>query len=217
MSDEDSAGRQLPLVVYTIGHSNVALEALFALLARHEIAALVDVRSAPYSRYVPHFNRPSLEAAAKRAGIAYHFKGDTLGGRPQGDEYYDAEGHVLYGRVAQADWFGRGIDQLRELAGRERVAIMCGEEDPAGCHRRLLVGRVLAQDGALLRHIRGDGRIEEERAVAIDVPPPSLWDDPSEEAAREREERAWRSIRPVSRTPAPSDSSSGSAAPASDD
>ncbi len=215
MSDEDFAARPLPLVVYTIGHSNVALEALLALLARHEIAALVDVRSAPYSRYVPHFNRPSLEAAAKRAGIAYRFMGDTLGGRPQGDEYYDAEGHVLYGRVARADWFRQGIARLRELAARERVAMLCGEEDPVGCHRRLLVGRVLAREGALLRHIRGDGRIEEEREVALDVPPPSLWDDASEEAAGEREERAWKSIRPVSRTPAPSDSSSGSAAPAS--
>ncbi len=208
MPDEDPAGQQSPLVVYTIGHSNVALEALLALLARHEIAALMDVRSAPYSRFVPHFNRPSLAAAAKRTGIGYHFMGDTLGGRPQDDAYYDDEGHVLYDRVARADWFERGIARLRELAGRERVAVMCGEEDPAGCHRRLLVGRVLAREGALLRHIRGDGRIEEEHAVAIDVPPPSLWDDPSEEATREREERAWRSIRPVSRTPAPSDSSS---------
>lgn len=213
MPDEESQ----PLVVYTIGHSNVALEALEALLALHEIAALVDVRSAPYSRYVPHFNRPSLEVAARQAGISYRFMGNTLGGRPQGDEYYDAEGHVLYGRVARADWFQRGIAQLRELARRERVAVLCGEEDPAGCHRRLLVGRVLAREGALLRHIRGDGHIEEERAVAIDVPPPSLWDDPGEEATREREERAWRSIRPVSRTPAPSDSSSGSTVPASGD
>lgn len=213
MPDEESQ----PLVVYTIGHSNVALEALLALLARHEIGLLADVRSAPYSRFVPHFNRPSLEAAAKRAGITYRFMGDTLGGRPQGDDYYDADGHVLYGRVARAEWFQRGIAQLRELAARERVAVLCGEEDPAGCHRRLLVGRVLARDGALLRHIRGDGRVEEERAVAIDVPAPSLWDDPAEEAVREREERAWRSIRPVSRTPAPSDSSSGSAAPASGD
>ncbi|HEX6799697.1 MAG TPA: DUF488 domain-containing protein [Ktedonobacterales bacterium] len=205
------------LVVYTIGHSNVALEALLALLARHEISLLADVRSAPYSRYVPHFNRPSLEVAARQAGIGYRFMGDTLGGRPQGDEYYDAERHVFYSRVARADWFQRGIAQLRELAGRERVVVLCGEEDPAGCHRRLLVGRVLAREGALLRHIRGDGHIEEERAVAIDVPPPSLWDDPSEAAAREREEQAWRSIRPVSRTPAPSDSSSGSATPASGD
>lgn len=211
MSDEDSP----PLVIYTVGHSNVALEALLTLLARHEIAVLADVRSAPYSRYVPHFNRPALEAAAGRAGITYHFMGDTLGGRPQGDEYYDAEGHVLYGRVARAEWFQRGIARLRELAVRERLAVMCGEEDPTGCHRRLLVGRVVAQEGALLRHIRGDGRIEEERAVAIDVPPPSLWDDPSDSAAREREERAWRSIRPVSRTPAPSDSSSDSREPAS--
>jgi uncharacterized protein (DUF488 family) len=204
-----------PLVVYTVGHSNVPLEAFLALLVRHQIEALVDVRSAPYSRYVPHFNRNALEPAVERAGIAYRFAGESLGGRPEGDEFYDAEGHVLYVLVARTASFRRGIARLQELATSGRVAVMCGEEDPASCHRRLLVGRVLAREGALLRHIRADGHVEEEREVALVVPPPSLWDDPDDASARE--EAQWRSIRPVSRSTPPSNSSRPSGEPASED
>jgi uncharacterized protein DUF488 len=222
-----------PLVVYTVGHSNVPLENFLALLARHQIATLVDVRSAPYSRYVPHFNRNALEPAVERAGIAYRFAGESLGGRPEGDEYYDAEGHVLYARVAQTPSFRRGIARLRELAANGRVAVMCGEEDPAGCHRRLLVGRVLAREGALLRHIRADGHVEEEREVALlrhdrsgrrgeeerevalGVQQAALFAAPDDAAARE--EAQWKSIRPVSRSTAPSNSSRPSGEPASDD
>ena len=218
MSESESAARddtREPLVVYTVGHSNVPLESFLALLARHQIATLVDVRSAPYSRYVPHFNRNALEPAVERAGIAYRFAGESLGGRPEGDEFYDAEGHVLYARVAQTPSFRRGIARLQELAASGHVAVMCGEEDPAGCHRRLLVGRVLAREGALLRHIRADGHVEEEREVALAVPPPSLWDDPDDAAARE--EAQWKSIRPVSRSTPPSNSSRPSGEPASGD
>ena len=42
------------------------------------------------------------------------------------------------------------------------VAMLCAEEDPTGCHRRLLVGHVLAERGIAVGHIRGDGRLQAE-------------------------------------------------------
>lgn len=177
--------------VYSVGHSNQSLDAFLALLKRHGVEGVADVRSAPYSRHAPHFNRPELERAVRAAGLAYVFLGRELGGRPEGDEFYDAEGHVLYGRVARAPFFQDGLRRLVEGARRRRVAMMCAEEDPAVCHRHRLVARVLTERGMPVRHLRGDGRIQTDAEVA---------GGPAEEQGLlfdEFREAAWRSLRPV--------------------
>jgi len=193
------------VTVYTIGHSNHALERFLALLDDHAIGSLVDVRSAPYSRYVTHFNRPDLEAAIERHGLRYTYMGDELGGRPPGDEFYDADGHVLYSRTAKAPFYRRGLDRLIEEASLYRTAIMCSEEDPTDCHRRLLIARTLAEQAVEVVHIRADGRLQREDDFRHEQQL-SLW----ETAASEDEDAEWKSIRPVSRRRPQSSSSSPS-------
>src|SRR5262245_44483229 len=140
--------------LYTIGHSNQTLDEFLALLAKHGIQVLVDVRSHPYSRYVTHFNREELQAAVQPCGIRYGFSGRELGGRPDDESFYDEHGHVLYFRVAETPAFLDAIARLEAGIREYRVAIMCSEEDPAVCHRHLLVGRVMAQRGTTVLHIR---------------------------------------------------------------
>src|SRR5437773_2085700 len=94
-----------PLHLYTVGHSNHAMDAFIALLKQHEIQVLADVRSSPYSAYVTHFAREELEHALRQAGIKYLFLGKELGGRPDGSEFYDPEGYVLYWRLAESPVF----------------------------------------------------------------------------------------------------------------
>jgi uncharacterized protein (DUF488 family) len=197
--DEDSR-----VTVYSIGHSNHSIETFLAILDRHGITSLVDVRSAPYSRYVPHFNRPELEDAVERHKIRYVFLGDELGGRPPGDQFYDDEGYVLYYRAATADFFLHGLDKLVEEAGVYRAAMMCSEEDPTNCHRRLLIARVLEKQGVQVVHLRADGREQTEDDWKLE---PTLWDAVD---TIEPEETEWKSIRPVSRRRQPSSSSSHS-------
>src|SRR5579871_3977660 len=84
--------------VYSIGHSSHAAELFSELLARHAIQVLVDVRSAPYSRYAPQFDREILQQSLQKANVKYLFLGRELGGRPGNLDYYDADGHVLYSR-----------------------------------------------------------------------------------------------------------------------
>lgn len=189
--------------LYTIGHSNHPLDTFLALLRQHRIEVLTDVRSRPYSKYSPHFDRERLQQAVKTAGMVYLFLGDELGGRPTGGEFYDAAGHVLYDRVAAAPFFRRGVERLETGVSRYRVAIMCSEEDPAVCHRHLLVGRVLRGRGLTLEHIRGDGRVQTDADLDPDrgCRQPSLFDEP--------EEAPWKSLRsvlPRSRPPSSSDS-----------
>ena len=82
------------LAVWTVGHSNHELDEFAQLVAGEQIEFLVDVRSFPYSRYAPQFNREQLEAAITRRGVRYLFLGEELGGRPTAEDHYDGEGHA---------------------------------------------------------------------------------------------------------------------------
>jgi uncharacterized protein (DUF488 family) len=188
---------------YTVGHSNHTLEHFLQLLNDASIDVVVDVRSFPYSRFAPQFNRDGLAAALVHAGIKYVFMGAELGGRPDGDEFYDESDHILYGRVAESELFQDGLARVEDGLDRFRVALMCSEEDPEGCHRRLLVTRVLGDHGVRVVHLRGDGRAQAEEEVGGRAGSANaqigLFDEGGDDA--------WRSIRSVSRRRAPASSS----------
>ena len=181
--------------ILSIGHSNHSFESFLELLKRHQIEALVDVRSQPFSKYASHFDLDPLRQAVTAAGVKYVFLGKELGGRPTGDGFYDADGHVLYGRMAEAPFFLKGIEHLERWAEQYRTALMCSEENPAVCHRYLLVARVLGQRGIEVEHIRGDGRIEREAEVAG-----AANAEGSERQLTlfgEAQKAPWRSLRPI--------------------
>jgi uncharacterized protein (DUF488 family) len=142
------------IALYSIGHSNVPIERLIELLERHGIATLCDVRSAPYSRYNPQFNREELAASLRGAGIAYRFMGDALGGKPASGAPAD------YARIAASPPFLRGIEQLIALGRRGPTAFMCGEADYRSCHRHKLVSPALIERGVVVWHILHDGGLE---------------------------------------------------------
>jgi uncharacterized protein (DUF488 family) len=157
--------------VLTIGHSNHSLDKFLGLLQQHDVEVVVDARSQPVSRFSPHFARKALERALADASIGYLFLGDALGGRPQARECYDAEGKVDYDRIAEQAFYQRGIEQLLDGIGRLRVCVLCAEEDPSHCHRRLLITRTLVQRGVEVRHIRGSGAVvTEDELSARDNP-----------------------------------------------
>jgi uncharacterized protein (DUF488 family) len=167
-------------VVLTIGHSRHPLERFLALLREHAVAAVIDVRSKPFSRFAPQYNKKALEEGLAAAGIVYRFMGRELGGFPKGDEFYDESGRMLYFRRAEDPDFQAALEEVLDLAGKEKVVLLCAEEDPGHCHRRELLGRALLARGATLAHIRGSGALEVEEAL------PPLAD-----------ESAWRSAKPV--------------------
>ncbi len=193
MADVDT--RDNRPVVMSVGHSNVPCETFVDLLRTHQVEVVADVRTAPRSRYVPHFDSKPLRDSLSEAGIRYVFLGRELGGRPDGDEFYDDEDHVLYRRLAESELFATGIARLLDGAAKFRVAMLCSEEDPLHCHRHLLIGRVLHARGVEVEHIRGDGSVQNEEALAQlearEEPQGALFDSPAEE-------QPWRSTRSVS-------------------
>ena len=145
--------------VLTIGHSTHALEAFVTLLRQHGVTAVADVRSAPYSRFNPQFNRKPLAEALGSEAIRYVFLGDALGGRSDDPDCYE-DGRIRYDRVAATKSFRSGLARVMQGTAKYRIALMCAEREPLHCHRTLLVARALDAQGADVAHIHADGRLE---------------------------------------------------------
>src|SRR5688572_5997051 len=184
--------------VYTIGHSNHTVDQFLQLLRIHEIDVLIDTRSHPYSRYAPQFNLDVLRNVIKSNKLRFGYFGKELGGRPADDQFNDAAGHALYYKIADSPPIREAIARVTEGHRTHRVALLCSEENPSACHRRLLVSRVLADSGVHVLHIRGDGRLQtedelkqEEAAGKGDTAQPLLFTPPPPK----REE--WKSIQSV--------------------
>ena len=167
-----------PAPIWSIGHSNHELPAFVALLRGAGVEVIADVRSQPYSRFNPQFNRETLRAALLEAEIDYVFLGDELGGRPSEPGCYDADGHVLYDKVAETDRFRDGLSRLVAGSRNFRVAMMCSEGDPSNCHRHLLVSCALTADGIPVTHVLADGTtITEAELSAQYESQPALFGD----------------------------------------
>ncbi len=176
--------------IWTVGHSNHTFEQVARLLQAEAIELVVDVRSYPYSRFAPHFNREELDEALRGVGIRYLFSGEDLGGRPLREDHYDEDGHARYDRMAEQPTFQLAVRQLSNDCRERRVALLCSEAQPHECHRRLLVGKVLAEHGVELRHILPNGTVHQEDAVSLG--------SGDGQTTLFGEEAAWRSTRSVS-------------------
>jgi uncharacterized protein (DUF488 family) len=151
-------------MLFTIGHSNHPIEAFIALLQRHGVTAVGDVRSHPHSRYVPQYSREPLKAALARIGIAYVFLGKELGARSKNPDCYK-QGKVQYDCLAKQPQFEEGIARITEGIKQHCIALMCAEKDPLECHRTLLVARKLHEAGVEITHIHADGSLEDHRTL----------------------------------------------------
>ena len=145
--------------IYTVGHSNHPIEKFLELLTTNEITAIADVRSKPFSRRYPQFNKDRLAAALAQHDIAYVFLGRELGARSEDPACYE-DGKVRYPRLAATAAFKAGIERVLTGAQRYRLALMCAEKEPLDCHRTLLVSRALSELGISIAHILADGSVE---------------------------------------------------------
>ena len=149
-------------MIYTIGHSNHTSEKFLELLNQHDIHCLVDVRSQPYSRYNPQFNRETLAAALGKVSISYIDLGSSLGGRPDQKVLYDpGSERPNYQRQRQTALYQHGLQQLTHRAQQTKTAILCSEGNPHECHRgEWLITPDLMDAGLTVLHILPDGQLE---------------------------------------------------------
>ena len=145
--------------IFTIGHSTHKLEAFIALLKQHNITAVADVRSQPFSRWQPQFNRDALAASLKQEGIHYVPLGKELGARRDEKECY-VNGQAVYEKTAGLPLYHKGINRILKGAKTQTIALMCAEKEPLDCHRTILVCRTLRPHNLTIHHILADGTLE---------------------------------------------------------
>lgn len=145
--------------IYTIGYGDRTLERFLAVLEANAIAYLVDVRTAPYSRFKPEFSKEALAKALADHGIRYVYLGDKLGGRPDDPACY-VDGRVDYDKVRERPFFQAGVERV-EAAHRQRlrVVLMCSEGKPEQCHRSKLIGEALVAHSVPVLHIDEHDRL----------------------------------------------------------
>ena len=157
--------------LFTIGHSNHTFARFTGLLEENYIKLVVDVRTAPYSKFNMQFDKELFNSRLTSEGFHYNYLGKNLGGRPADPDCYknrtlpkekeeiDYLHEVDYPTVMKKDWFIAGISTLLELASKQSTIIMCSEEDPDRCHRHHLIAKYLlaSYPEIEIQHIRGDG------------------------------------------------------------
>jgi len=169
--------------LFTIGHSNHSLDHFLELLLAYQVSAIVDVRSSPYSKHSPQFNKDVLESALRDSNIDYVFLGRELGAQRSEDDCY-IDGQAKYDRIAHLSIFQRGLEIVLQGVEHYRVALMCSESDPITCHRTILLCRELKRicPDLKITHILGDGTKErqemsEKRLINLHKLQPELFGD----------------------------------------
>ncbi|MDO4971109.1 MAG: DUF488 domain-containing protein [Bacteroidales bacterium] len=140
--------------LYSIGHGGKTIEELVFVLHKFGIKYLIDVRSVPYSKFYPHFNREVLKSTIESTGdIKYLYMGDVIGGLPK-DDSFKTNGKMDYSKMQRDSTFQQGVARLvhaNELG--IPVCVMCSESDPSHCHRSKLIGVCLKEKGVVMMHI----------------------------------------------------------------
>jgi uncharacterized protein (DUF488 family) len=194
-------------MIYTIGHSNHPIERFIALLRQHEITAVADVRSTPYSRFNPQFSREPLKKSLTDATIHYVYLGEELGARSKDPACYDA-GRVNFHKLAQTELFKQGLERLRTGMAQYKIALMCAEKEPLDCHRTILVTRELTRQGIPITHILDSGKLELHDATLarlrerLDLPAEDLFRSQAEliEAAYDQQAGNIAYVEPTTNT-----------------
>lgn len=137
--------------VLTIGYERATPAGLIAALQAAGTQRLVDVRALANSRK-PGFAKGALSAALQEAGIGYlHLR--ALGTPAEGRQAVRAGKPEVMRRIFASHLAGTeaqaALAGLADLARRERVCLLCLEDDPRHCHRTLVAEAV----GLPVRHL----------------------------------------------------------------
>lgn len=147
----------------TVGHGTLDREPFLALLHGAGVEHLVDVRSYPGSRRVPHFGREAMEGWVPDGGVGYRWERD-LGGRRRGnrDSRHTALRHESFRGYAdhmETPEFAAALDRVLAEAVDRVTAVMCSESVWWRCHRRMVADAAVLLHGRPALHLMHDGRL----------------------------------------------------------
>lgn len=194
--------------LYSIGHGQKTFEELAKELLSFDIEFLIDVRSNPFSKWAPQFNRGVIEGLLNGLPIRYAYMGDQIGGRPLNEDCYDEDGFFDYHKMALVPQFIAGLRRLIDADSKHfRVAVMCSESNPAECHRSKLIGRELFFGSEIsMSHIVAPNKIRSQEEIMAELdrgkgnwPNGDLFDPPKPPYFKSR--KSYRTTEPEITTP----------------
>ncbi|MDR3223324.1 MAG: DUF488 domain-containing protein [Methanobrevibacter sp.] len=164
--------------IFSIGHSAHDINVFIKLLKKNKINKILDVRSVPFSKHTPQFNRESIKSKLKNEDIEYKFMGDVFGARQKDESLYSPEGFLDFDKVRETNKFKDAVDNIiiNEINKGKSISLMCSEKNPIDCHRTILVGRAFDNKKVKVEHILTDGttisqkEIEEKLLEYYDFP-----------------------------------------------
>jgi uncharacterized protein (DUF488 family) len=163
-------------MIYSIGHANRDFDDFIKLLKSYEIEYLIDVRSSPYSKMFPVYNREPFSNLLKQNGFTYVYLGDALGGLPRDpscyieyqDKHHEDARKIDYSKIEKKTFFINGLERLKQATSKGlKVAVMCSELNPEECHRSKLIGVTLQKEGIIMQHINKNGELVDQNEVNL--------------------------------------------------
>ncbi|MGI5841443.1 MAG: DUF488 family protein [Patescibacteria group bacterium] len=121
--------------VFTLGHSTRPTSDFLEKLRENNISLVIDIRSKPYSRWVPQYNKNQLSQTLVDNKIRYLFRGDNLGG------------------IKANNGFDKAIEEVVLLSKTDNLVLLCSEGDYKKCHRYTAVAPALEKKGAVVQHL----------------------------------------------------------------
>lgn len=152
--------------VFAIGHSNYPIEKLIDMLNQYNINCVVDIRETPYSRYNVQYNREDFCKTLRKKGFIYIHMGKEFGARRESKESYNREGFADFEKVCKEEIFKKGIDRIKDGCKKGyKIALLGAMQDPIRCHRSILVGRRLNENGINVKYILHEGGLAEQEYI----------------------------------------------------
>lgn len=156
--------------IYTIGHSNHRLGDFISYLTRYNINCIVDVRSSPYSKFHPQYNKDELKHQLLNSNISYLHFGKEFGARFSDEAFLSEEGQVDFEKVRNSSQFREGVERLREGIRKDYViSLLCAEAEPLHCHRFSMISFHLAKEKFEIKHILKNGHLKGNDEVETDL------------------------------------------------
>ena len=151
--------------ILTIGVGNQSIQNFISNLQKNNVQAVIDIRSKPYSRYRPDFNRKALEEYLLASKIGYKFQGDKLGGIPSNPELQTND-LPDYNKIRKTIIYQQGLDYLEKgIEFNCRMVLLCACSNYTKCHRYNLVGKDLERKGYEVIHIQRNGDLTQDRRL----------------------------------------------------
>ncbi|KZX11132.1 DUF488 domain-containing protein [Methanobrevibacter curvatus] len=151
--------------IYTIGHSVYEIDYFINLLNKYEINLVLDVRSIPYSKHTPQFNRELIKKSLENKGIRYEFFGDVFGARQKDHALFNEEGILDFVKFKELDSFKEALNKVIENINLLNIVIMCSEKEPLDCHRSILISKAFSNHGVEVYHILDNGELESHKSL----------------------------------------------------